>query len=629
MIKRLIIISVALLGCHLATVQGQTISRKVVSNAGGTLTGGNNQITFNIGETVIPTFSAGSSVLTQGFEQPGEALRTGTVATTVCAGSSISVPYIAIDIGGGNTFTAQLSDASGSFAAPVSIGTLAGNASGTINAIIPPNTPQGTGYRIRVVSSSPPLNGSDNGANITINALPTASIAANGPLTFCSGSSVTLTASGGTTYAWSNGATTAATNITTQGTYIVTVTNAAGCTQTTATSIIVQNCCNAIVGNVVIQSTCPGAPLVAQASGYNTQPDYAFYYLLTESSGNIVAVNSTGTFATNSLTVGASYVVYGYNVKATIPVGGPNPPAVGTNVNSITGTCFSLSPSSAVVIGTTVTIPLAGNSSEGASNGTSPFTYNTTTIKLEGGVAPYNFDWITNGYVRYYIVYTATGVTITVYYTDNADWSVTVSDSNECTTGLAVFDNLADDDNTLLDIDSYAVTPPNLGDDGSIILNASGGDFSCGTYQYEWSGPDTWTGSYATTGTGSYTINNLSSGWYSVTITDCGGNTTEGWYWVPEGSRGRTKTIETLSVMPNPFAGKAIVEFTVNATGNTTVNVFSMDGKQVATLYNANAKAGETYQVNLDGTILPSGMYFVEMTNANGKKMLTKAMVSR
>lgn len=96
---------------------------------------------------------------------------------------------------------------------------------------------------------------------------------------------------------------------------------------------------------------------------------------------------------------------------------------------------------------------------------------------------------------------------------DNADWSVTVSDSNECTTGLAVFNNIADDDNTLLDIDSYAVTPPNLGDDGSIILNASGGDFSCGTYQYEWSGPDTWAGSYATTGTGSYTINNLSSGW--------------------------------------------------------------------------------------------------------------------
>ncbi|MBK9460649.1 MAG: hypothetical protein IPN94_14780 [Sphingobacteriales bacterium] len=63
----------------------------MVSNAGALLTGGNNQITFNIGETVIPTFSAGSSVLTQGFEQPGEALRPGTVATTVCAGSSISV----------------------------------------------------------------------------------------------------------------------------------------------------------------------------------------------------------------------------------------------------------------------------------------------------------------------------------------------------------------------------------------------------------------------------------------------------------------------------------------------------------------------------------------------------------
>ena len=68
--------------------------------------------------------------------------------------------------------------------------------------------------------------------------------------------------------------------------------------------------------------------------------------------------------------------------------------------------------------------------------------------------------------------------------------------------------------------------------------------------------------------------------------------------------------------------------FMTNSTGHTSIKVYSMEGKEVAMLYNANTQAGEIYQVTLDGSNLPSGMYFVEMTNANGKKMLVKAMIS-
>ncbi|MBK9462391.1 MAG: T9SS type A sorting domain-containing protein [Sphingobacteriales bacterium] len=504
------------------------------------------------------------------------------------------------------------------------------NTSTLQNPVLANATPAKAGVYIVTVTYS---NGCVATASTTVvvNALPTASITANGPLTFCGGGSVTLIASGGGTYTWSNGTATASAVITTAGTYTVTVTSAGGCTATASTTVTVENCCNANGGSVVVTTACPGEPLVATASGYNTAADYAFYYLLVDASGNIVAVNTTGTFATTSLTVGASYTVYGYSVKTTTPVGGPNPPAVGTNVGSITGSCFALSnpPSNSVTIANPIIAPVAGNSSEGSTTGTSPFTYNTTTIEIVGGTAPYNFDWTINGYVRYDIIYTETGATITVYYSDDASWSVTVSDSNTCSSSSAVFSNVLGNVNTLLDIDSYAVIPTNLGDDGSISLVVSGGDFSCGIYQYEWSGPDTWTGSYATTGTGIYTLSGLPTGWYSVTITDCAGNTTEGWYWVPEGSRGRTKAVETLSVMPNPFADKAIVEFTVNVSGNTTVNVYSIDGKQVATLYNATTQAGETYQVTLDGANLPSGMYFVKMTNANGETMLQKAMINR
>lgn len=68
-------------------------------------------------------------------------------------------------------FKAQLSDANGSFASPIDIGSTASNVSGTINATIPGGTTAGANYRIRVVSNSPSILGSDNGANITIASL--------------------------------------------------------------------------------------------------------------------------------------------------------------------------------------------------------------------------------------------------------------------------------------------------------------------------------------------------------------------------------------------------------------------------------------------------------------------------
>ncbi len=88
---------------------------------------------------------------------------------TPSAGASVTVPYTSTGTFSGNTYTAQLSDASGSFAAPVNIGSLASNAnSGNIAATIPANTATGTGYKIRVVSSNPAVNGSSSSA-ITIN----------------------------------------------------------------------------------------------------------------------------------------------------------------------------------------------------------------------------------------------------------------------------------------------------------------------------------------------------------------------------------------------------------------------------------------------------------------------------
>ena len=92
--------------------------------------------------------------------------------TANCSGSTISIPYTATGyFAGGNIFSAQLSNSSGSFAGGgVNIGSVTSTTSGTINATIPLNTPIGGGYRVRVVSSKPFAFNSfpDNGSDISI-----------------------------------------------------------------------------------------------------------------------------------------------------------------------------------------------------------------------------------------------------------------------------------------------------------------------------------------------------------------------------------------------------------------------------------------------------------------------------
>ena len=83
--------------------------------------------------------------------------------------AAVSVPFTTSGtFNAGNVFTAQLSDAQGSFATPLSIGTLNGTSSGIIAASIPSGTAEGSLYRIRVVSSSPNITGSDNGSDLII-----------------------------------------------------------------------------------------------------------------------------------------------------------------------------------------------------------------------------------------------------------------------------------------------------------------------------------------------------------------------------------------------------------------------------------------------------------------------------
>jgi hypothetical protein len=91
-------------------------------------------------------------------------------------------------------------------------------------------------YSVTVVTGA--CSSTSPATTVTVNPLPTATITASGPLAFCDGGSVTLTASAGVSYLWSNGAATQSIIVTTSGSYSVTVRNASGCSATSAASVV-------------------------------------------------------------------------------------------------------------------------------------------------------------------------------------------------------------------------------------------------------------------------------------------------------------------------------------------------------------------------------------------------------
>lgn len=425
--------------------------------------------------------------------------------------------------------------------------------------------------------------------------------------------------------------------------------NTASC-QATVTVV----CCVAEAGNVQLaQSPCPNQAISLSASGYMIDPGYSHWYIVTNSSGQIVWAQQAGATATipaNTLPVGQNYCLYGYSVKTSTatsaPTGNISSIATWATCNDLSSPCrqFYVPNNPPALLG-------SSNISQGNQGGISPFYYNTNTVTVWGGTAPYQFTWDNTGYVRYDVFYgnvdhdnnpatpAIPGATITVFYADSASWAVTVTDSNACSTVNLPFGNIPSQVNTLLDIDSHTINSQTstVSPNGSITLCVTGGPAGC-VPTYSWSLPNGQTLTTSNTigippcplTSNSTNLPNLSYGWYSVTVT-CGGESTQGWYWVPRQRRGRNKDDmqQAINISPNPFATVTEIKFAVEQSGMTRVAVYSVDGKEVALLFNEQADADETYTLSFDGSNLASGVYVVKVESEGGTVETAKLMLTK
>jgi hypothetical protein len=127
--------------------------------------------------------------------------------------------------------------------------------------------------------------------NVTVLPVPTTTITASGPLTFCEGGSVTLTAGGANSYIWANNATATTQTVTMPGTYVVTGYSANGCPDLAEVTVVVNE---APVADLILDgntSLCPGESLTISAQPGNV------YNWTTGATAQEISVTTPGTYS--------------------------------------------------------------------------------------------------------------------------------------------------------------------------------------------------------------------------------------------------------------------------------------------------------------------------------------------
>lgn len=158
------------------------------------------------------------------------------------------------------------------------------------------------------VTNSLGCSGTSAPMNVTVLPVPTTTITASGPLTFCEGGSVTLTAGGANAYIWANNSTSTTQTVSTPGTYVVTGYSANGCPDLAEVTVVVNEAPAAdliLDGNT---SLCPGETLTISAQPGNT------YNWTTGSSAQEISVTTPGTYScvltsANGCTTNAEQIV--------------------------------------------------------------------------------------------------------------------------------------------------------------------------------------------------------------------------------------------------------------------------------------------------------------------------------
>lgn len=261
--------------------------------ATATVPGGYTLVWYNAatGGTVVasPTLNTAGTVTYHAAARDNTTLCESIIRTPVTLTIN-QVPAASISAGGPTTFCQG-----GSVTLTANAGTSYLWSNGATTQAI---TVSATGnYSVTVTTGS--CSSTSSATSVTVNPTPTASITAGGPLTFCQGLNVVLTASAGSSWLWNTGATTQSITVTSSGNYTVTVTNASGCSAVSSATTVTVN---------------PNPPAIITAGGATTFCNGGSV-TLTANSGTAYLWSNGAT--TQSITVSGPVGATNYSVQVT------------------------------------------------------------------------------------------------------------------------------------------------------------------------------------------------------------------------------------------------------------------------------------------------------------------------
>ena len=446
-------------------------------------------------------------------------------------------------------------------------------------------------------------NGCTGTSTTTVDPSSSPDISLEGEDTTCGedNGSATSTTTGGQspyTYIWSTGSTSSNVSSLGAGNYRVTVTDAAGCTDwaaiqiddsttPTVSTMATATSCGENNGSASASATSGVMPYTyawsngSTAATLNNLAAGSYTVTVTDSEGctstSTVSVDDSNSPSANTSTTGTSCGEENGTATATATSGTApysyvwsngstsamlNNLAAGEYTVTVTDAVGCTATSSAIINESTnnTAIATSTDTSCGENNG-------TATASASGGTAPYTYVW-SNG-----------STSVSLSGLADGTYSVTVTDAAGCTATAST--SVSESSSPTLSTTTTATTCGE--DNGSATASATDG---VAPYTYAWS-----------TGSSDVTIENLSSGSYTVTVTDANGCTSESTSAVDDSSS------PSLSATGSgTFCGLA----------NGNVSALATDGTAPYTYEWSN---GVT-DANQSG--LSAGLYTVTVTDAIG-----------
>ena len=559
--------------------------------------------TFCAGGSVTLTSSVGTSYLwstgatTQSITVSTAGSYTVAVTTGGCTGTSAATVVTinpapatpTITASGPTTFCTG-----GSVTLTSSAGTTYLWSTGATTASITPTT-SGT-YTVTITNGSG-CTAISTGTVVTVNVPVAAVITASGPVSLCSGGSVTLTSTAGTSYLWSTGATTQSITVSTAGSYTVTLTDVNGCTSTSAGTTVTVN------PNPTVTITA-GGPTTFCTGGSVSLTSTAGSSYIWSSGGTTqtISVNTSGSYTVtmtdgNGCTGISAPVVVTVNtpIAATITASGPTTICQGQTVDlsANSGNSYLWSTGATTQV---ITVSTSGSFSVAVTDGNgcvstsavTTVTVNPAPIPTITAGGPTTFcaggSVSLSSSVGTSYLWSDGGTTQSIVASSSGNYTVIVTYVGGCTATSAVT-VVTVNPTPSATISSSGPTTFCIG--GSVTLT------SVAANSYLWS-----------TGATSASIVASTSGNYSVTITDV---------------NGCTATSAPVSVTVNP-APPAII----TASGPTT---FCSGGS-----VDLMASAGVSYLWSTGGTsqainVTTAGSYSVTITYAGGCTSVSSSVI--